>query len=144
MSRYSPPSSTVDTSDRQHAILRVVMTDDDLKQATYDVDLNLATGDSSHWRDCHFADAPSPSLLKHLLKVEGGCSRMTVSPMARRQRGWDRLGCEQRLDAHGALRHPQLDDHVYQRRGSRERQDRIRYRRLLRLRHAQRECALAQ
>ena len=25
----------------------------------------------SHWRDCHFADALSPSLLKHLLKVEG-------------------------------------------------------------------------
>ena len=36
----------------------------------------------SHWRDCHFADALSPSLLKHLLKTEGGCSRMTVSPMA--------------------------------------------------------------
>ena len=26
---------------------------------------------SSHWRDCHFAGALSPSLLKHLLKVEG-------------------------------------------------------------------------
>ena len=25
----------------------------------------------SHWRDCRFADALSPSLLKHLLKVEG-------------------------------------------------------------------------
>ena len=28
-------------------------------------------GEDSHWRDCHFADALSPSLLKHLLKVEG-------------------------------------------------------------------------
>ena len=27
---------------------------------------------TSHWRDCHFADALSPSLLKHLLKGEGG------------------------------------------------------------------------
>ena len=31
-------------------------------------------GGSSHWRDCHFADALSPSLLKHLLKVEGGAA----------------------------------------------------------------------
>ena len=29
------------------------------------------SGPFSHWRDCHFADALSPSLLKHLLKVEG-------------------------------------------------------------------------
>jgi hypothetical protein len=28
----------------------------------------------SHWRDCHFADALSPSLLKHLLKVEDGAA----------------------------------------------------------------------
>ena len=29
----------------------------------------------SHWREfCHFADALSPSLLKHLLKVEGGAA----------------------------------------------------------------------
>ena len=29
----------------------------------------------SHWRDyCHFVDALSPSLLKHLLKVEGGAA----------------------------------------------------------------------
>ena len=42
-----------------------------------------AAGPPSHWRDCHFADATSPSLLKHLLKVEGGCSRMTeLSPAA--------------------------------------------------------------
>ena len=26
----------------------------------------------SRWRDCHFADALSPSLLKHPMKVEGG------------------------------------------------------------------------
>ena len=25
----------------------------------------------SRWRDCHFADALSPSLLEHLTKVEG-------------------------------------------------------------------------
>ena len=37
---------------------------------------------TSHWRDCHFADALSLSPLKHLLKVEGGASRMTVSPTA--------------------------------------------------------------
>ena len=29
---------------------------------------------ASHWRDCHFADGPSPSILKHLLKVEGGAA----------------------------------------------------------------------
>ena len=34
----------------------------------------LATHLTSHWRDCHFADALSPSLLKHLLKVEGGAA----------------------------------------------------------------------
>ena len=33
---------------------------------------------------CHSADAPSPSLLKHLLKGEGACSRLTeLSPTAR-------------------------------------------------------------
>ena len=26
----------------------------------------------SNWRDCHFADAPSPSVLRHRLNVEGG------------------------------------------------------------------------
>ena len=40
------------------------------------------SGAPSRRRDCHFADIPSPSILKHLLKVEGGCSRMTVSPTA--------------------------------------------------------------
>ena len=42
-------------------------------------------GESSRRRDCHFADNPSPSILKHLLKREGGCSRMTVSPTPRRE-----------------------------------------------------------
>ena len=28
----------------------------------------------SHWRDCHFADTLSPSLLKYLMKVEGGAA----------------------------------------------------------------------
>ena len=27
-----------------------------------------------HWRDCHFVDALSPSLLIHLLKVDGGAA----------------------------------------------------------------------
>ena len=36
--------------------------------------IRLKAGGSSHWRDCHFADAPSPSLLKHLLKVEGAAA----------------------------------------------------------------------
>ena len=34
--------------------------------------LTTTIGGSSHiWRDCHFADSLSPSLLKHVLKVEG-------------------------------------------------------------------------
>ena len=37
----------------------------------------------SRRRDCHFADALSPSILKQLLMVEGGCSRMKVSPTAK-------------------------------------------------------------
>ena len=41
---------------------------------------------TSRRRDCHFADALSPSLLIHLLKVGGGCSRMTVSSMAKADR----------------------------------------------------------
>ena len=45
--------------------------------------LALPAGSASDRRDCHFADTPSPALLKRLLKVEGGCSRMTVSPTAR-------------------------------------------------------------
>ena len=44
-------------------------------------------GRSSRRRDCHFVDALTPLLLKHLTKVEGGCSRMTVSPPARKVRG---------------------------------------------------------
>ena len=32
------------------------------------------TGADSHWRDCHFADVLSPSLLIHLLKLEGGAA----------------------------------------------------------------------
>ena len=31
-------------------------------------------GGCSHWRDCHFADALSPSLLKHLQKGEGSAA----------------------------------------------------------------------
>ena len=41
-------------------------------------------GPSRRREFCHFADTPSPSILKHLLNVEGGCSRMTVSPTATR------------------------------------------------------------
>ena len=42
----------------------------------------------SHRRDCYFADVPSPSLLKHQLKGEGGaaellaCSRNRPAPCA--------------------------------------------------------------
>ena len=36
----------------------------------------------SRRRDSQFADAPSASRLKRLLKGEGGCSKMTFSPMA--------------------------------------------------------------
>ena len=35
-----------------------------------DVADNETEGTSSRWRDCHFADTPSPCLLKHLLKAE--------------------------------------------------------------------------
>ena len=42
-----------------------------------------SVGLTSRRRDCHFDDTPCLSLLKHLLKVEGGCSRMTASPTAR-------------------------------------------------------------
>ena len=38
----------------------------------------------SRRRDCHFDDDPLPIPLKHLLKEKGKCSRMTVSPTARR------------------------------------------------------------
>ena len=34
----------------------------------------VTDGGGSRWRDCHFTDTPSPSLLKHLLKVEGGAA----------------------------------------------------------------------
>ena len=55
-------------------------------------------GWASRLRDCHFADALSPSLLKHRPKVEWGCSRMTASPtaqagpLARRSPPWWRTG----------------------------------------------------
>ena len=44
---------------------------------------------------CHFADTPCLSLLKHILKVEGGVIKVTVSPTARRDRrsGRSRRGC---------------------------------------------------
>ena len=42
-------------------------------------------GWNSHCREfCYFADALSPSLLKHLLKAEGGCGGMTAAPTANR------------------------------------------------------------
>ena len=34
----------------------------------------MRPGDASRRRDCHFTDIPSPSLLKHLLKIEGGAA----------------------------------------------------------------------
>ena len=47
----------------------------------------------SRWRDRHFAEALSPSLLKRLLKVEGGAAER----LSRRWLGVPRV--EQRLDA---------------------------------------------
>ena len=36
----------------------------------------FAAGTSgSHWRECYFADALSPFMLRHLLKVEGGAAK---------------------------------------------------------------------
>ena len=49
---------------------------------------------------CHLADAPSPALLKHLLKGEGGCSGMTeASPTAQAAA----LGRPQPREGHGEL-----------------------------------------
>ena len=45
-------------------------------------EIELDSGGGSRRRDCHFAGAPSPSTLIHLLKADGGCSRMTVSSTA--------------------------------------------------------------
>ena len=46
-------------------------------------------GGTSHWRDCHFADVPSPSIncvnIETPTKGRGGCSRIIVSLTARRQ-----------------------------------------------------------
>ena len=42
-------------------------------------------GADSHWRDCHFADTPSPSVLKHLLREEG----MQQNDKSRRRLGAD-------------------------------------------------------
>ena len=36
-------------------------------------------GKDSRWRDCHFADSPSPSIFETPTKGRGGCSRLTVS-----------------------------------------------------------------
>ena len=44
------------------------------KQAGWESRGRQGSGPSSHRRDCHFDDALSPSLLKHLLKVEGGAA----------------------------------------------------------------------
>ena len=53
-------------------------------EASYYPDASLfEAGITSRRRDCHFAGTFSSSLLKRLLKVEGGCSRMTASPTAR-------------------------------------------------------------
>ena len=45
-----------------------------MAEATYDNDQLNREGTYSHWQDCHFADALSPSLLKHLLNEEGGAA----------------------------------------------------------------------
>ena len=38
-----------------------------------DCEFNIA-GTLSRWRDCHFTDTPFSSILKHLLKGEGGAA----------------------------------------------------------------------
>ena len=59
------------------------MIDSGLHKLGYDT-IQLDDGWMSRRRDCHFADPPSSPVLKHLLKGEGECSRMTaVSPTAR-------------------------------------------------------------
>ena len=40
-------------------------------------------GPSRRREFCHFAGTPFSSLLKNLLKVQGGCHQMTVSPAAK-------------------------------------------------------------
>ena len=47
--------------------------------AANDVLSAMKAGPASHWRDRHFADAPSTSLLMHLLKVEGGAAESIES-----------------------------------------------------------------
>ena len=49
--------------------LTALADDNSVKPSTFH---GIDSGAASHWRDCHFADALSPSVLKHLLKVEGG------------------------------------------------------------------------
>ena len=53
-------------------------TDDDC--FLYHCNCDLPAGGASRRRDCHFADAPSLSLLMRLLQGERVCSRMAVSP----------------------------------------------------------------
>ena len=48
-------------------------------------DVHVA-GAASRRRDCHSTDSPSPSTLKLRATGRGRCSRMTVSPTARRRR----------------------------------------------------------
>ena len=44
-----------------------------LQQASSTVSCHWSTsGSTSHWRDCHFDDTPCLSILKHLIKVQGG------------------------------------------------------------------------
>ena len=45
----------------------------DGSSATCAAPVHRATA-TSHWRDCHFADTPSPCLLKHPLQREGGAA----------------------------------------------------------------------
>ena len=69
----------------------------------------LLDGYICHWRDCPFADALSPSLLKHLLKAEGVHGRMTVSPTARLHAVRPRPRHRDRMD-------PQLPEQILVRR----------------------------
>ena len=58
----------------------------EIEDGLYEFD---GSGAPSPRRDCCFADPTPPSMLKHLLKAEGGCSRTPVS--SQRLGAWSRL-----------------------------------------------------
>ena len=53
---------------------RYIQWDEDNRDVDKNKLLNWHQGSASRRRDCHFTDIPSPSILKHLLKGEGGAA----------------------------------------------------------------------